>query len=161
LRLKITRADATAARRKATLKIFAISGAVPQSVRMTQPLARPLTLLLFERLLPGGQLVNRMQDLGYRVQTIADPATVIEQAEHEKPMLIMADLDPKLQQTCEAITRLKKNPATGHIPVIAFASSSDPVLQKAALDAGATLVVNDVAILQYLQNFLDQALQVP
>jgi PleD family two-component response regulator len=124
-------------------------------------MTQPLTLLLFERLLPGGQLVNRMQDLGYRVQPIADPATLVEQAEHEKPMLIIADLDPKLQQTCEAITRLRKNEPTSHIPVIAFASSSDPALQKTALDAGATLVVNDAAILQYLQNFLDQALHVP
>jgi len=124
-------------------------------------MTQPLTLLLFERLLPGGQLVNRMEDLGYRVQTIADPATVVEQAEHETPMLIMADLEPKFQQTCEAITRLKKNEATAHIPVIAFASSSDPALQNAALNAGATLVVNDAAILQYLQNFLDQALQIP
>src|SRR5687768_15825215 len=61
LRLKITRADATDGPRKGALKIFAFSAGVPQSVRMTQP----LTLLLFERLLPGGQLVNRMEDLGY------------------------------------------------------------------------------------------------
>jgi CheY-like chemotaxis protein len=120
---------------------------------------QPLTLLLYERLLPGGQLVNRMQDLGYRVQSIADPATLIEQAEHEKPLLIMADLEPKVEQVCAAIARLKKNPGTSHIPVIAFASSSEPETQKAALDAGATLVVNDTAILQYLQQFLDQALQ--
>jgi CheY-like chemotaxis protein len=121
---------------------------------------QPLTLLLYERLLPGGQLVNRMQDLGYRVQPIADPATLIEQAEHEKPMLVMADLEPKVAQVCEAITRLKKNEATAHIPVIAFASSSDPVLQKQVLDAGAKLVVNDVAIIQYLEQFLEQALQI-
>ena len=120
---------------------------------------QPLTLLLYERLLPGGQLVNRMQDLGYRVQPIADPATLIEQAEHEKPLLIMVDLEPKLDQVCAAIARLKKNPGTSHIPVIAFASSSEPEVQKAGLDAGATLVVNDTAILQYLQQFLDQALQ--
>jgi CheY-like chemotaxis protein len=120
----------------------------------------PLTLLLYERLLPGGQLVNRMQDLGYRVQAIADPATLTEQAEHEKPLLIMADLEPKLEQVCEAISRLKKNSQTSHIPVIAFASSSEPEVQKSALDAGATLVVNDAAILQYLQQFLDQALQI-
>ena len=119
----------------------------------------PLTLLLYERLLPGGQLVNRMQDLGYRVQAIADPATLLEQAEHEKPLLIMADLEPKLEQICEAISRLKKNSQTSHIPVIAFASSSESDVQKAALAAGATLVVNDAAILQYLQQFLDQALQ--
>jgi CheY-like chemotaxis protein len=115
---------------------------------------------LYERLLPGGQLVNRMQDLGYRVQAIADPATLTEQAEHEKPLLIMADLEPKREQVCQAIARLKKNSQTSHIPVIAFASSSEPDVQKSALDAGATLVVNDVAILQYLQQFLDQALQI-
>src|SRR5687768_5576183 len=124
-------------------------------------MTQPLTLLLFERLLPGGQLVNRMQDLGYRVQPIADPATLVEQAEHEKPMLIMADLEPKLQQTCDAIKQLKKNVATSHIPVIAFASSSDPALQTTSLDTRATLVMNDVAILKSLQNFHYQALQIP
>jgi CheY-like chemotaxis protein len=138
------------------MKFFAFSRTVPQSGAMKAP----LTLLLYERLLPGGQLVNRMQDLGYRVQPIADPATLVEQAEHEKPLLVMADLEPKHQQVCEAIARLKKNAGTAHIPVIAFASSSDSALQKSALDAGAKLVVNDVAILQYLQNFLDQALQI-
>ena len=125
---------------------------------MTQP--RPLTLLLYERLLPGGQLVNRLQDIGYRVQPIADPNTLVEQAEHEKPMLILADLEPKQQQVCEAISQLKRNSNTSHIPVIAFASSTEDPLRTAALNAGAKLVVNDTAILQYLQQFLDQAIEI-
>lgn len=123
-------------------------------------MTQPLTLLLYERLLPGGQLVNRMEDLGYRVQPVADPATLVEQAEHEKPMLILADLDPKHQQVCEAISQLKNNANTSHIPVIAFASATEEPLRATALAAGAKLVVNDAAILQYLQQFLDQALQI-
>jgi len=140
----------------AARKFFAIWLRVPQSLRMTQP----LTLCLYERLLPGGQLVNRLQDLGYRVQSIADPAGLTEQAEHEKPLLVMADLEPRQNQVCEAIATLKKNSATSHIPVIAFASARNTVLQEAARTAGATLVVNDSAILVHLDQFLEQALQV-
>ncbi|MCI0748050.1 MAG: response regulator [Verrucomicrobia subdivision 3 bacterium] len=125
---------------------------------MTQ--SQPLTLLLYERLLPGGQLVNRLQDLGYRVQSVADPATLVEQAEHEKPILVIADLEPRRQQVCDAVARLKKNEATAHIPVIALAGAADEPLQQAARDSGARLVVSDAGILQHLQQFLDQALQV-
>src|SRR5438445_9362650 len=55
-------------RRKAVVKIFAIYGRLFQAGAMTTPLA----LVFYENLLPGSQLVNRLQDLGYRVQTIGD-----------------------------------------------------------------------------------------
>jgi len=123
---------------------------------MTQPLA----LFVYERLLPAGQLVNRLQDLGYRVQSLNDPNTLVEQAEREKPLLVMIDLEPRKDEICAAIASLKKNTATAHLPVIAFASSSQAALQEAARAAGATLVVTDTAILLHLEQFLDQALQV-
>ena len=47
---------------------FAFRASLFQLEAMTQPLA----LVLYERLLPGSQLVNRLQDLNYRVQVIAD-----------------------------------------------------------------------------------------
>jgi CheY-like chemotaxis protein len=137
-------------------KFFAIWRSLTQSLPMTQP----LTLCVYERLLPGGQLVNRLQDMGYRVQAIADPATLVEQAEREKPLLIMADLEPRQQQVCEAISSLKKNSATSHIPIIAFAPARNAAVQDTARTAGATLVVNDSAILVHLNQFLEQALQV-
>jgi CheY-like chemotaxis protein len=121
---------------------------------------QPLILCVYERLLPAGQLVNRLQDLGYRVQSIGDPATLTEQAEHEKPLLVMADLEPPQNKVCEAIAALKKNSGTSHIPVIAFSSARNPTIQEAARNAGATLVVNDSAILVHLDQFLEQALQV-
>ena len=123
---------------------------------MTQPLA----LFLYEKLLPGGQLVNCLQDMGYRVQTISDPASFVEYAEREKPLLALVDVEPRQEEACEAISRLKQNGATAHIPVIAVSSGTNSAAQAAARDAGATLVVSDTAILAHLAQFLDQALQV-
>ena len=70
---------------------------------MTQPLA----LLLYEKLLPGTQLVNRLQDLGWCVQTIHDASTLARSAEEHKPVLILADLicarSPVLDATYAAV----------------------------------------------------------
>jgi len=115
---------------------------------------------LYEKLLPGSQLVNRLQDLNYRVQTIAEAATLVECAEQARPMLVLADLESTRQDVCPAIARLKKSPGTQHLPVIAFSSESSVDLQAAARAAGATLVVSDAAILNHLPQFLEQALQV-
>ena len=46
-------------------KDFAFCAALFQAVGMTQPLA----LVWYEKLMPGSKLVNRLQDLGYRVLT--------------------------------------------------------------------------------------------
>lgn len=123
-------------------------------------MTQPLTLFLYERLLPGGQLVNRLQDLGYRVQVASEASGLAEQAAREKPLLVLMDLECRQNTVCEAITRIKKNSATSHIPIIAFASVQNADLQTAARAAGANLVVNDTAILAHLSQFLEQALQV-
>jgi CheY-like chemotaxis protein len=121
---------------------------------------QPLALILYERLLPGSQLVNRLQDLKYRVQTIADPEKLVESAEQHKPILVLADVASPRHNVCAAIERLKQNASTRHLPVIAFGGDSSPDLQAAALAAGSTLVVGEAAALNHLREFLDQALQV-
>ncbi|MDB6034720.1 MAG: Response regulator receiver protein [Verrucomicrobiales bacterium] len=123
-------------------------------------MVQPLALFLYEKLLPSGQLVNRFQDKGYRVQSIGDPTTLVDHAEREKPLVVLADLESRQYNVALAIGELKKNAGTAHIPVIAFASAAKASLQEDARTAGATLVVNDTAILAHLDQFLDQALQV-
>ncbi len=122
---------------------------------MTQPLA----LVLYERLLPGTQVVNRLQDLGYRVLTVNSLAPLMDFAVREKPMLVLADLVARRINVPEVITQLRQNPATNHLPVIAFADDKNAAIQSAAREAGATLVVNEAAILTHLEQFLEQALQ--
>lgn len=121
--------------------------------RMTQPLA----LVFYERLMPGTQLVNRLQDMNYRVQVVNDLASLQQCARSEGPLLVIADLAGH-EEVCRAIAALKADAATHHIPVIAFASEAD--WQAAAREAGATLAVSEAAIVNYLPQLLDQALQV-
>ena len=123
---------------------------------MTQPLA----LVLYEKLLPGSQLVNRLQDLNYRVQAITDASRLVECAEQAKPMLVLADLASTHSDVCAALARLKQYASTKHLPVIAFSDQGAVELQAAAHTAGATLVVSEAAILNQLPQILDQALQV-
>ena len=123
---------------------------------MTQPLA----LVLYEKLLPGSQLVNRLQDLNYRVQVIANADELVECAEQAKPMLVLADLESTQNNVCAALARLKQHPATRHLPIIAFSGENAAELQAAAKTAGVTLLVSETAILNHLPQFLDQALQV-
>jgi PleD family two-component response regulator len=123
---------------------------------MTQPLA----LVVYEKLLPGSQLVNRLQDLQYRVQTLGDASKLTECAEQERPMLVLVDLECTKANVFDAIKRLRQTPNTQHLPVIGILSDKAISLQESALSAGVTLVVNDVAILNHLPQFLDQALQV-
>jgi hypothetical protein len=55
---------------------------------------------------------------------------------------------------------LRNNQHTFHIPVVAFGADDSPELQKAALEAGATLVTGEAAILNHLPEFLERALRV-
>ena len=57
-------------------------------------------------------------------------------AEQEKPLIVLVDLSASRAKVPEAIGRLRKNPATSHLPVIAFADEKEQALQTAARDAG-------------------------
>ena len=122
---------------------------------MTQPLA----LVVYEKILPGTQLVNRLQDLQYRVQVVTDPETLTACARQETPMLVLADLTSSRQNVCAAIFQLRQTPGTNHIPVIAFGPENSADL-PAALDAGAVLATSEAAILSHLPELLEQALRV-
>jgi CheY-like chemotaxis protein len=123
--------------------------------RMTQPLA----LVYYEKLMPGSQLVNKLQDLNYRVQTVNDPAAFQSCARAETPLLAIVDLAGG-DAICGAIAALKADAATGHIPVIAFAAEGATKAMDAAQKAGAKLVVSEAAIANYLPELLNQALQI-
>jgi CheY-like chemotaxis protein len=120
----------------------------------------PLALAFYQHLFPGSQVVNRLQDLGYRVQTISDVPTLILQSRQEKPMVVVADLAAAGADVCAAIRELKKDPETKHIPVIAFTDLKNEQLRAAATAAGATMVAGSDAVLDQLPQLLDQALQV-
>jgi CheY-like chemotaxis protein len=123
---------------------------------MTQPLA----LVFYEKLFPGSRLVNRLQDMLYRVQTVPTSTALPSLAEQEKPLMVFVDLISNHATICPAIAELKANPATQHIPVIAFIAANAKDAESAALAAGANLVVAETAVLEQLTQIIEQALQV-
>jgi CheY-like chemotaxis protein len=122
------------------------------------PMTQPLALLLCEKLLIGRQLATRLQDLDYRVQTVAEAGNLVDTAQREKPLLIIVYLESDRDQVCPVIATLRANPVTAHIPVIAFTAEGRDQLQASAREAGATLVVTGTAMATHLNQLLDQAL---
>jgi len=120
---------------------------------------QPLALIFYERLMPGSQLVNRLQDLNYRVQAVNDPAAFHSCAREGRPLLAIVDLAAG-DEVCGAIAALKTDADTGHIPVIAFAAEGVTQAMEAAQKAGAKLVVSETTIANYLPELLNQALHI-
>jgi CheY-like chemotaxis protein len=122
-------------------------------------MTEPLAIVFYERLMPGSQLVNRLQDLNYRVLTLNNAARLAATVQRESPLLLLADLDARAD-ICAAIEKIKSDPACAHLPVIAFAPDDKPELLAAAEKAGASFTVGDTALAGHLQQLLDRALHV-
>jgi DNA-binding response OmpR family regulator len=120
---------------------------------------KPLAIIHYERLMPGSQLVNRLQDLGYRVLTITEAGQLRETARREKPMIAILDLVTKID-ICGVIKEIKQDKETEHLPIIGFAAAKDQKLHAEATRCGATLVAYDDALLPQLPHLLEHALRI-
>jgi len=120
-----------------------------------------LILLLHERVLPGGQLVNQVEDMGYKVQVISEPTELLPASLGGKPLMVMADLHGDLgPEVKRAIESLRAGEKTAHIPVIAYGVPGDPESLKSVQMPGETLVVTDAGVLAHLEQLMEQALHV-
>lgn len=136
------------------------SFAFPESAAQTRRVTLPLALVFYEDLIPGSQLVNRLQDSQYRVQAVSKLDELTACAASAGPMLIFADLVSKSGDVCAVIRKLRAEPTTAHIPIIGFADDAEEALQAAGREAGAALVAADSVILTHLTQFIERALQV-
>lgn len=82
-----------------------------------------------------------LRSLGYRVSTAADGATALRKAEQLIPDLIVLDLELPGISGFEAARRLRRNPATHDIPLIAATGYSHPRQLSMAREAGFDEVV--------------------
>jgi PleD family two-component response regulator len=124
----------------------------------------PLALLYYEGLLTGSQLLNRLQDQGYRTVLVSEPDRLAEQALADLPLLVAVELAVRTDQVCEAIRQLKRHESTAHVPVLAYAKlgtgKGDRRFADAARGAGINLLANEAGLLAQLPQLLDQVLQV-
>lgn len=124
---------------------------------------QPLALVFYESLLPGNQLLNRLQDLGYRVRTVNELALLPELAARETPLFVFLELNAQAEGVCAVIRQLKASGNTSHIPVFAWLASTDRRLRdgagRNAQAAGASVLTPGPGMLTQLPQLLDQALE--
>jgi CheY-like chemotaxis protein len=106
------------------------------------------------------QITRRLEALRYRVVTISRPDELVSRAEHEMPMVILADLEAGRGDVASAIGRLRANAPTSHVPVISFAAEVNDATQASLAASGATNLVSEAAVLSHLPQLLDRALDI-
>ena len=120
-------------------------------------MVEPLALVIYPRILPGSQLVNRLQELNYRVETISHRENLVEKVQSSKPLIVIIDLDSDAKSTLAAIRELRENASTSHIAIIGVTGKDLSGSEK--VEAGPSLVVSESAILNHLSQCLERALE--
>jgi len=141
-------------------KAFAIDAGVLHRFDMSSPLA----LIFYESLLIGNQLMNRLQDLGYRVVVLSDLTKLTEQAAETRPLVFVAELGAMTERVCAAVHGLRADPETHHVPILGLLKTTDrkegEALTLAAQQAGFTLVAREHGFLAQLPQLLEQVLEI-
>lgn len=82
-------------------------------------------------------LARRLTRRGFEVVSATSAVEGIAKAEAERPHLVLMDIKMPQVDGLEATRRLKANPATAHIPVIALTAHAMAEDRTLALSAGA------------------------
>ncbi|MBM3839479.1 MAG: response regulator [Verrucomicrobia bacterium] len=123
-------------------------------------MTKPLAICLSENLLLVNQLVNRLQEMGYRVEVTHEGKNLVPLAIRERPFLVLMDLGYRTTDVCQLIASVRQDAQTSHIPILAFGPQRDGELQTAAHKAGANLVAVESGLLQQLPELLNQVLEI-
>ena len=105
-----------------------------------------------------------LRSLGYDVSTAADGVTAVAKAEQLLPDLIVLDLELPGISGFEAAKRLRHNPSTHDIPLIAATGYSQPSQIAMAREAGFDEVVvkpiDPESLVDHIQRLLDNTVAV-
>lgn len=95
-----------------------------------------LVLVVEDNAVNRDVLGRRLERRGYTVRFAVDGPSGIQSAQDLKPDLILMDIGLGEMDGCEATRRIKANPDTMNIPVIALTASAFETDRKKALEAG-------------------------
>lgn len=97
----------------------------------------PKILLVEDNEVNRDMLSRRLQRRGFEVVMAVDGAQGVEMASAQAPDLILMDMSLPILDGWEATRRIKGNPATAGIPVIALTAHAMASDREKALEAGA------------------------
>jgi two-component system, cell cycle response regulator DivK len=123
----------------------------------------PKILLVEDNELNRDMLSRRLIRLGYSMTIAVDGREALEMAVSETPDLILMDLSLPEIDGWEATRRLKADPATQNIPVIALTAHAMSGDREKALDAGCddfdTKPVELPRLIEKIEALLGEALK--
>ncbi len=91
---------------------------------------------------------------GLDAEFVKSEKDVLEKATHEKPLLIILDLNSNSVQPLDLISKLKGDGDLRHISLIGYLSHVQGELKQKAHEAGANIVMARSAFSQNLQQIL-------
>ncbi len=104
-------------------------------------MTEPLVLGLVPDLMFGTQIENVLTHLGYTCELVRAADTLVTRAREAGPALVLIDLAARGVDAPATIRRLRAQPATARVPVVAFGPHLDAPARDAAHAAGADAVV--------------------
>lgn len=96
----------------------------------------PLILLVEDNEMNRDMLTRRLERKGYRVVTAHDGLQGHDMAHSENPDLILMDISLPVMNGWEVTRRLKADPTTQHIPIIALTAHALATDRAKAFEAG-------------------------
>ncbi len=96
----------------------------------------PKVLLVEDNELNSDMLTRRLQKRGFEVHLATDGEQAVVMAKSLLPNLVLMDISLPLIDGCEATRRIKADPVTERIPIIALTAHALPTEKARALEAG-------------------------
>jgi CheY-like chemotaxis protein len=96
----------------------------------------PKILLVEDNEMNRDMLSRRLQRKGYEVVLAMDGQSGVEMTQTQAPDLVLMDMSLPVLDGWEATRRLKADPATRHIPVIALTAHAMSSDREKAIEAG-------------------------
>jgi PleD family two-component response regulator len=111
-------------------------------------------LAVVEDLMFTVKIADAAKRAGLDVEFVKSERDVIEKAAHEKPLLIILDLNFSAVQPLQLILKMKSDGEMKQISVIGYLSHVQGELKQQAPEAGANIVMARSAFSQNLQQIL-------
>ena len=111
-------------------------------------------LAVVDDLLFTVKISDAAKRVGLDVEFLKSAHDVVQKATHEKPLLIILDLNNNSVEPLPLISKLKEDGALKNISIIGYLSHVQGELKQKAHEAGANIVMARSAFSQNLQQIL-------
>ncbi|MFM8271181.1 MAG: PAS domain S-box protein [Gemmata sp.] len=118
----------------------------------------PLVLIAEDNLLNARAIGDYLGSLGYRIEVAANGLQAIELAGEKHPALILMDIQMPQLDGLEATRRLRAQPATASVPIIAVTALAMPGDRERCLSAGACEYLTKPVSLHKLRELIERLL---